>query len=104
MPTTSDSDTYAVYFFPQALEALGDPVKRYVTDPDTAPYILCEEIDTAGAFVELTVQSVDAQGTVQMVELMVPTNMVKLVVSRPSSGRFGFRPNAAQPPAGISTA
>ena len=104
MPTTSDPDTYAAYFFPQALEALGDPVKPYVTDPDTAPYILCEEIDTAGAFVELTVQSVDAQGTVQMVELMVPTNMVKLVVSRPSSGRFGFRPNAAQPPAGISTA
>ena len=96
VPTTSDTDTYAVYFFPPALEALGDPVRPYVTDPDGAPYILCEEIDTAGAFVELTVHVVDDGGTTRVVELMVPTNMVKLVVSRPSDARFGFRP---KPPA-----
>lgn len=92
MPTTSDTDTYAVYFFPQALEALGDPVKPYVTDAGTAPYILCDEIDTAGAFVELTVHAVDDSGSTRVVELMVPANMVKLVVSRPSSAGFGFRP------------
>ena len=27
-----DSPNYAVFFFPQALEALGDPVKPYLRD------------------------------------------------------------------------
>ena len=46
------SEGYAVFFFPQALEALGDAVKPYLTGQAEGPHIFCKEIDTAGAFTE----------------------------------------------------
>ena len=46
--------TYAVYFHPQALDALGAAIKPYLTESPEGPHILCNEIDTSGAFCEMT--------------------------------------------------
>ena len=40
---------YAVFFFPQALEALGEAIKPYLTSQPDGPHIFCREIDTGGA-------------------------------------------------------
>ena len=45
---------YAVFFFPQALEALGEAIKPYLTSQPDGPHIFCREIDTGGAFTEMT--------------------------------------------------
>ena len=39
---------YAVFFFPQALEALGDAIKPYLVEGQGGLHVLCREIDTAG--------------------------------------------------------
>ncbi|MFT3757056.1 MAG: hypothetical protein QM769_14165 [Pseudoxanthomonas sp.] len=91
----NDSDGYAVYFFPQALEALGDAIKPYLLDQPGGPHLFCKEIDTGGAFVEVTLVGRNAEGREMQVELMVPGNMIRLVVSATSQNGFGFGPRSA---------
>ena len=87
----SEQHTYAVYFHPQALEALGDAIKPYLSDSTAGQFVLCKEIDTGGAFCSLTLASPVQADKARDVELMIPTSMVRLVVS--VSGNevdFGF--------------
>ena len=86
----SDVPGYAVFFFPQALEALGDAIKPYLQDGPAGPHIPCSEVDTAGAFIELTMQGETAEGRPVVVEVMVPANMVRMIVSVRSDTDFGF--------------
>ena len=86
----NDAPGYAVFFFPPALEALGDAIKPYLRDGPQGPHVPCREVDTAGAFVELTVQGPNAEGHPLVVEVMVPTNMVRLIASVRSDSDFGF--------------
>lgn len=81
---------YAVFFFPPALEALGDAIKPYLQDGPAGPHIPCSEVDTAGAFIELTMQGETAEGRPVVVEVMVPANMVRMIVSVRSDSDFGF--------------
>ena len=56
----AESPNYAVFLFPQALEALGDPVKPYVRDAPMGPHIVCAEIDASGsAYVVGSTSSLD---------------------------------------------
>ena len=73
--------TYAVYFHPQALDALGAAIKPYLTESPEGPHILCNEIDTSGAFCEMTEISKPGTAKPLEIELMVPSSMVRLVVS-----------------------
>lgn len=86
----SDVPGYAVFFFPPALDALGDAIKPYLQDGPSGPHIPCREVDTAGAFVELTTEGETADGRPVMVEVMVPANMVRMIVSVRSDADFGF--------------
>ena len=86
----NESNGYAVFFFPQALEALGDAIKPYLQDGPTGPHVLCNEIDTGGALLEMTIQGVATDGKPVMLELMVPGSMVRMVVSTQSDSTFGF--------------
>lgn len=87
----NDSNGYAVFIYPEALTALGDPIKPYVHDGDLGgPHVLCREIDTGGAFIEMTLDGRDANGNVVTMELMLPGSMVRMVVSTRSDGEFGF--------------
>ena len=86
----NDSTGYAVFFFPPALEALGDAIKPYLQEGPLGPHIPCREVDTGGAFIEMTLEGQTAQGEKVALELMVPGSMVRMIVSAHSDNEFGF--------------
>lgn len=93
-------DGYAVFFFPQALEALGEAIRPYLQDsPVVGPHVPCDEIDTGGALIEMTLKGRMPTGEDVSVELMVPSSMVRMIVSRESGGMFGFGPRSYGAPA-----
>ena len=93
----NESNGYAVFFFPQALEALGDAIKPYLQDGPLGQHVLCNEIDTGGALLEMTIQGLTTDGKTVMLELMVPGSMVRMVVSSQSDTTFGFGPRIQVP-------
>lgn len=86
----SESSGYAVFFFPPALEALGEAVKPYLQDGPAGPFVQCREVDTGGAFLEMTLEGRAPDGRSVALELMVPGNMVRMIVSARSDAEFGF--------------
>jgi hypothetical protein len=102
----NESNGYAVFFFPQALEALGDAIKPYLQESPAGPHVLCNEIDTGGALIEMTLRGGSTYGKHLALELMVPSGMVRMIVSTQSDELFGFGPHAfekhapALPPSG----
>ncbi|GAA3930430.1 hypothetical protein [Luteimonas lutimaris] len=94
----NESNGYAVFFFPQALEALGDAIRPYLQEGATGAHVLCNEIDTGGALVEMTLQGRDSENREVALELMVPTSMVRMIVSTRSDESFGFGPKVAARP------
>ena len=90
---------YAVFFFPQALEALGEAIKPYLQDGPAGPHLVCQEIDTGGALIEMTLEGVTTEGRSVLLELMLPGSMVRMIVSSQSDGDFGFGPRLAASPA-----
>jgi hypothetical protein len=83
--------TYCVFFHPQALDVLGDAITPYLTDGPHGKFVLCKEIDTGGSFCEMQIVSNSADGKPVEVELMVPTGMIRLVISTAAADvDFGF--------------
>lgn len=87
---------YAVFLFDQAIEALGEPLKPYVQDGPYGPHIACEAVDTGGAFVEMALRARSEAGEEAEIELMIPIQMVRMIVSMRSDGVFGFRLRAGE--------
>jgi len=85
-----DAPNYAVFLYPQALEALGDPIKPYVRDAPLGPHIVCAEIDASGPFFGMTLAGQGAQGQTLSLEIMVPSSMVRLVMSMHGEHEIGF--------------
>ena len=98
-----ESRGYAVFLFPQALEALGEAIRPYLLDGPAGPHVLCREIDTAGALIEMTLEMQTSEGRPVSLELMVPTSMVRMIVSARSDGAFGFGPRTAPAPHAATT-
>ena len=94
----NESEGYAVFFFPQALEALGEAIKPYLHEGPMGEHVLCNEVDTAGALIEMTIQAQTTDGRATTLELMVPTSMVKMIVSARSDSAFGFGPRMTSAP------
>ena len=90
----NETTGYAVFFFAPALEALGDAIKPYLQDGPAGPHVPCREVDTAGAFIEMTLEGRTADGREVALELMVPGNMVRMIVSARSDEEFGFQSRA----------
>ena len=88
----NDANGYAVFFFPQALEALGEAIAPYLQDGPAGPHVVCNEIDTAGSLIEMTIRGTNTEGKVGVLELMVPGSMVRMIVSSQIDGSFGFGP------------
>jgi hypothetical protein len=100
----NDSSGYAVFFFPQALEVLGTAIKPYLQDGPAGVHVLCHEIDTGGALIEMTIEGRSPEGKVVSLELMVPTSMVRMIVSLHSDGTtFGFSPRDGLPVTALPT-
>jgi hypothetical protein len=93
----NDANGYAVFFFPQALEALGEAIKPYLQDGPAGDHVVCNEIDTSGALIEMTMRGTTNDGKPVALELMVPTSMVRMIVSSQSDGTFGFGPRELLP-------
>jgi len=82
---------YAVYFHPQALDVLGDAIVPYLSDGPSGKYLNCREIDTGGAFCELELAGNAPDGKPLDVQLMIPTGMIRLVISTAGTEiDFGF--------------
>lgn len=88
---------YAVFFFPQALEALGEAIKPYLQDSPAGPHVMCKEIDTGGALIEMSLEGVTGDGRTVQLDLMVPGSMVRMIVSSQADGNFGFGPRVSEP-------
>ena len=87
-----DKKGYAVFFFPAALEALGDAITPYLVEGAGGMHLLCREIDTGGALIEMTLDGLSPDGMAVELEIMVPSNMVRMIVSVRGEGAFGFGP------------
>ncbi|WP_166212507.1 hypothetical protein, partial [Cognatiluteimonas telluris] len=88
----NDASGYAVFFFPQALEALGEAIKPYLQGGPGGEHVVCNEIDTGGALIEMTMRGTTSTGEPIALELMVPSSMVRMIVSSQVDGSFGFGP------------
>ncbi len=86
----AESSGYAVFFFPPALEALGDAIKPYLQMGPAGPFVPCREVDTAGAFLEMILEGRAPDGRTVELELMVPGNMVRMIASARADVEFGF--------------
>lgn len=95
----NDTNGYAVFFFPQALEVLGEPIRPFLQDGPAGPHVACTTIDTGGAFIEMTIDGRTPEGHEISLELMVPSGMVRMVVSTQSEAMFGFGLRRAEPAA-----
>ncbi|GAB6195690.1 hypothetical protein [Lysobacter xanthus] len=98
---TEQTSGYAVFLYDQALEALGEPIKPYVQQGTQGAYVPCHEVDTGGAFVELTVRGRTDGGAPAEIELMIPQQMVRMIVSTHSDAAFGFAARHLEP--GLTT-
>jgi hypothetical protein len=86
-----EQQTYVVYLHSQAIEVLGDAIKPYLSEGPGGQHLLCTEIDTGGAFCEMTVMGRSAADKPIEIELMVPVAMIRLIVSTPDGEHeFGF--------------
>ncbi len=73
--------TYAVYFHAQALDVLGEAIKPYLTESAEGKHLLCHEIDISGSFCEMTLVKSNEKGKPVECEVMIPSAMVRLVIS-----------------------
>lgn len=86
----SETSGYVVYLFPQAIEALGVAIQPYLQTGPAGPFVPCREVDTGGAFIEMVLEGCTSDGQNVCLELMVPGNMVRMIVSARSDTGFGF--------------
>lgn len=98
---TQSNCGYAVFLFDNAIDVLGAAVKPYLVDGEGGPRICCRGIDTAGAFVEMTVDGHDETGDAVAIEIAVPVGMVRLIVSTRGDVDFGFRLREGGVPTGL---
>lgn len=85
-----DAQSYAVFLFPQALEALGSAIKPYLSEGVAGQHIVCAGVDVSGVYCEMTLQGTNANGQLVALEVMVPHPMVKLIMSLHDDHAFGF--------------
>lgn len=86
----AEPTNYAVFLFPQALEAIGEAIKPYLRDTPAGPHIVCCEIDSTGPLFGMTLAGKGAQGERLELEIMVPVSMVRLVMSMHGEHEIGF--------------
>ncbi|MBS0463407.1 MAG: hypothetical protein JSS03_00295 [Proteobacteria bacterium] len=86
----SDPRVHVVFLFPAAIEALGAAIKPYLSEGPFGRHILCHEIDSGGAFFQMTIQGTTGDGRSVELQLMLPANMVQMVISTQGDTSFGF--------------
>ena len=90
---TERTASYAVFLFPQALEALGEPIKPYLLDGAGGPHIVCAEVDTSGPLFGMTLKGTDANGQPSELEIMLrneSTGTASLLAEPRTCSGIGF--------------
>lgn len=90
-----DMNGYAVFFFPQALEALGEVIKPFLREGAAGTHVVCRAIDTGGAMFKMDLDGQTTSGDTVALEVMIPGSMVRLIVSARIEESFGFGPRIA---------
>ncbi|MFZ5662092.1 MAG: hypothetical protein ACOY9B_05130 [Pseudomonadota bacterium] len=90
---------YAVYLFDEALQVLGEAIRPYLQDGPGGPHVFCREVDAGGVLLNMQLDGRMGDGKPVAIELMVPTGMVRMIVSARSDGAFGFHPRSQAAPA-----
>ena len=90
-----DMNGYAVFFFPQALEALGEVIKPFLREGAAGAHVVCRAIDTGGAMFKMDLDGQTTSGDTVALEVMIPGSMVRLIVSARIEESFGFGPRIA---------
>lgn len=86
----TETPTYGVYLYPQAVEALGEPVKPYLQDGPGGSHFICASIDVSGPLFGMILPGRHSDGRPSELEIMIPHAMVRLVMSIHSEHDFGF--------------
>ncbi|HEY4582752.1 MAG TPA: hypothetical protein VIG88_07810 [Lysobacter sp.] len=94
---TETADGYAVFLYDQAVEVLGEAIKPFLKDGPGGTHIPCLEVDTGGAFVEMTLRTRPESARDAAIELMVPSGMVRMIASMRTSTTFGFAATHLEP-------
>src|SRR3546814_4089195 len=63
------------------LEALGEAIKPYLQDSPAGAHVMCKEIDTGGALIEMSLEGMTSDGATVQLDLMVPGSMVRMIRS-----------------------
>jgi hypothetical protein len=92
-----DRNGYAVFLYDKSLEILGEAIKPYLCEGPHGTHVSCREVDTSGGFVEMMLDGRDESGRTIDLELIVPTNMIRMIVSARADEAFGFMPRNAMP-------
>ncbi len=90
-----DKNGYAVFFFPQALEALGEVIKPFLREGVAGDHVVCRTIDTGGAMFKMDLDGQTTNGDPIALEVMIPGSMVRMIVSARIEEAFGFGPRMA---------
>ena len=90
-----DKNGYAVFFFPQALEALGEAIKPFLREGTAGEHVVCRAIDTGGAMFKMDLEGRTTTGEPIALEVMIPGSMVRMIVSARIEESFGFGPRIA---------
>ena len=86
----SETQYYAVFLFPQAMEALGEAIKPYLREGPLGAHILCHRVDTGGPLFQMLIPGRNGRGEDIEFELMFPHAMVRLVMSMREESELGF--------------
>ena len=86
----TENSMVAVFLHTQALEVLGEAIRPYLSEGPAGLHLLCRDVETGGALVEVSMDGRNKEGKPVELELMIPTGFVRLVVSVRSDGDFGF--------------
>ena len=86
----SDAPKHAVYLFPQALETLGEAVTPFLQEGPHGQHFLCEEIDSGGSLFGMTITTKSAEGALAEIEILIPSAMVRLVLSTQPELDIGY--------------
>lgn len=89
---------YVVYLYDSSLETLGDAIEPYLQEHPSGKRICCREIDSGGSFFEMVLDRNAAGDAAAEIELIIPSNMVRMVVSTRDEEAFGFSRRRAPAP------
>ena len=86
----SETQLYAVFLFPQAVEAAGEVLKPHLREGPQGVHLVCREVDTGGTWFQMVIPGQTPNGEDVELEVMIPHGYVRVVVSVRDDTEMGF--------------